>query len=89
MKIINSGNTIKLWLSANDTYDWANRPGASWPCSFLAGKKLFAEFDNGDLVDFAVNGKDGVDVDCNEFTAITDDFIEASNEGSETAKKAG
>ena len=75
MRIEKQGTTVKLWLSANDTYNWANRPNASWPCSVLAGKRLFAEFDDGDLVDFAVNGKRSLDVTADEFTAITDDFI--------------
>lgn len=75
MKKKKQGNTVKLWLSANDTYAWANRPGAAWPCSFLAGKRLFAEFDDGDLVDYAVDGKCG-EVPVDEFNAITSDFLE-------------
>jgi len=66
----------KLWLSASDTYDWAHRIGNSWPCSFYAGQRLFAEFDcNGDLVDIAVNGRLEEDGDGNEFNAITSDFL--------------
>lgn len=72
--------TVKLWLSATDTEDWATRPGESWPCSGLAGKRLFAEFDRNGLVDIAVNGKAG---DCTgqhsgnsaEFNAITSDHL--------------
>lgn len=75
MRIEKTGTTIELWLSAKDTYNWATRTGNAWPCSQLAGKRLFAEFDNGDLVDYTVNGKDGVDIPADEFTAITDDFI--------------
>lgn len=75
MRIKRYNNTVKLWLSANDTYDWANKPGASWPCSELAGHRLFAEFDNGDLIDYAVDGKDHVMVLADEFTAMTDDFL--------------
>jgi hypothetical protein len=66
-------NTI--WLSANDTYDWANRPGARWPGSFLAGRRLVATFeDNGDLVDLLIDGGQG-DQDCpsDEFDAIIAD----------------
>ena len=44
-QITDSG--VKLWLSANDTYRWATRPRAAWPCSELAGNRLFAEFDRG------------------------------------------
>ena len=69
-----SGNTI--WLSARDTYDWANKPGASWPCSFLSNRRVVAVFeDNGDLVDLAIDGGRG-DQDCpaDEFNAIMADF---------------
>ena len=81
MKVERHGNTVKVWLSANDTYDWAHRPGAAWPCSFLADKTLFAEFDDGDLVNYAVDGTTGEDVDlpADEFDAITSDFIKASS----------
>lgn len=79
MRIEKTGTTVKLWLSTKDTYDWAlgraDWWGTGWPCSQLSGKRLFAEFDNGDLVDYAVNGKNGVDIPGDEFTAMTDDFI--------------
>jgi hypothetical protein len=77
MKVERYGDIIiKLWLTAEDTHDWANRPGAAWPCSELAGKELFAEFHNGDLVDFTVDGKDQIDVGCEEINAVTSDFLE-------------
>lgn len=79
MRMEKIGTTVKLWLSTNDTYNWAHRPNTGsfpfWPCSQLAGKRLFAEFDDDDLVNYTVDGKDSVDVPVNEFTAITDDFI--------------
>lgn len=77
MRINTSTGTVKLWLSAEDTRQWACKPGV-WPCSFLAGKTLYAEFEagSGDLIDFTVDGRDGVDVDCDEFNAITSDFLE-------------
>lgn len=71
----------KLWLSANDTYNWAHKASAAWPCSFLSDKRLFAEFEpNGDLVELAVNGGKG-DQDCpaDEFNAIVEDFIGSSH----------
>ena len=76
MRIVREGNTVKLWLSANDTYEWAHRSGAAWPCSTLSGRRLFAEFSDGDLVDISINGGRG-DQDCDghEFNAITDDAI--------------
>lgn len=66
---------FKIWLSARDTYNWAHRPGATWPCSFLSDRQVFAEFDlAGDLVDLQIDGGRG-DQDCpaDEFTACIDD----------------
>lgn len=77
MRIKRYDGTIKLWLSARDTYDWAHRPRAAWPCSFLSDRRLFAEFtENGDLVDLAIDGGRG-DQDCpsDELNAITSDFL--------------
>lgn len=73
MKQEKNGNTIKLWLSDKDTYDWAHKPGATWPCSILSGKQLFAEFLNGDLVLYV----GPADVSSGEFNAITKDFLGA------------
>ena len=75
MKVQISYNSVKLWLSANDTYNWADTAGASWPCSELADKRLFAEFDPNGLVDFTVNGKDSIDIPSDEFNALTSDFL--------------
>lgn len=60
---------IKLWLSASDTEDWAERPGARWPCSQLSGHRLFAEFDRNGLVDLAIDGKEAGELDGTEFNA--------------------
>ena len=68
---------IKIWISANDTENWATRPGQRWPCSTLRGRKVFAEFEkNGDLVDLVIDGGKG-DQDCdgNEFNAMISDFV--------------
>jgi hypothetical protein len=77
MKIERHGDVVKLWLSADDTYQWANGRAVTWPCSRLAGKKLFAEFCDGDLVDYSVDGKCGccTDIPADEFNAITSDFL--------------
>jgi hypothetical protein len=74
IKILETG--VILWLSASDTYGWANRPRSSWPCSVLAGHRLFAVFDEKGLVDLTIDGKDSEDVDVTEFNAITSDFLE-------------
>lgn len=70
--IFDSG--VKLWLSARETYDWAHRPGSSWPCSQLSDKRLFVEFDRNGLCDLAINGR-MTDCDANELNAITSDFL--------------
>ena len=74
MRIKRYGKTVKVWLSANDTYDWVHRAGAAWPCSQLSGHRVFAEFDNGDLVDFTIDGK-MKDCDNTEFSAIMADLV--------------
>ena len=65
-----------IWLSKNDTYNWAHRDGANWPCSFLSGRRVFVEFDgqNGDLVDLLIDNGSG-DQDCpsDELDAILND----------------
>ena len=72
------GEYFKLWLSANDTYNWAHKSNAIWPGSFLSDKSLFVEIDreNGDLIDMLINGGRG-DQDCpsDELTAIVEDFL--------------
>ena len=76
-RIQQTGNTTKLWLSAADTQAWANRPGAGWPCSVAAGHSLFAEFDEGDLVDVKLAGRADEDLPGDEFNALTSDFLRA------------
>jgi hypothetical protein len=71
-QIFDSG--AKLWLSANDTYCWAHRPGACWPCSELSGNRLFVEYDRGGLVDLTINGRIG-DCPAHELTAIVSDHL--------------
>ena len=77
MRIKRSQYGVNLWLSARDTYEWARKPGAAWPCSQISGRRLFAAFErNGDLVDVSIDGGRGEqDVDANEFNAITADFL--------------
>ena len=74
MRIKKSKQGIQLWLSANDTYNWAHKSGASWPCSVLSGHRLYAEFINFDLVDMTIDGK-RKDCPADEFNAITSDFL--------------
>jgi hypothetical protein len=79
MRIQKGDGTVKVWASANDTYDWAHRPGESWPCSMFSGHRLFAEFSNGDLVDFTIDGKYGRDIDGAEFNAFIEDTLGSVN----------
>ena len=68
----------QLWISANETYEWAHRAGASWPCSTLSNRRLFVEFDaRGNLVDLTIDGRNDVDCDANELSALTSDFLRA------------
>ena len=58
----------KIKASENDTYAWAHRAGAAWPCSDLSGHRVFAELDlRGDLVDLLIDGKfEQSDIDIHE-----------------------
>ncbi len=77
MRVKDYGNSVSIWLSARDTYDWSTKPGAAWPCSTIASKRLFAAFDSTGLVDMSVNGRytPTQEIDGNEFNAITSDFL--------------
>jgi hypothetical protein len=78
MRVQEGELTVKIWASARDTYDWAHRPGASWPCSQLSDHRLFAEFFNGDLVDLAIDGR-MKDIDATEFNAFIKDKLGSIN----------
>ena len=80
MRIHKSEYGTKIWLSARDTYAWAHRPGAAWPCSQLSDRRVFAELDaHGDLVDMALDGGRGdQDCDANEFNALVSDMLRTS-----------
>jgi hypothetical protein len=66
-----------LWLSARDTYDWATRPGAAWPCSQLSDHRCVVVVDSNGLCDFTLDGRDA-DVDGNELDACVADHIPQS-----------
>ena len=76
MRLEKSGQGYtELWLSANDTYGWAHRQGAIWPCSELSGHRLYAQFsEHGDLIDMTIDGR-SKDCSADEFNAITSDFL--------------
>ena len=68
-------NGLNLWISARETEEWAAGRATfgegRWPCSDLSGHRVFAQFDSNGLVDLAIDGKDSVDIDANEFNALT------------------
>lgn len=74
----NSGYLV-VKASADDTYRWAHRAGAWWPCSVLSGHRFRAEFEpNGDLVGLTVDGRDAPQgLASDELDAITSDLIRA------------
>lgn len=83
MRINKTDWSTQLWLSANDTYDWANKSGGKWPCSVLSGHRLYAEFDkDNNLVDIRIDGRIQRIVNCpvDEFNAITSDFMKAGKQ---------
>lgn len=72
VKVYETG--VRIWLSANDTHRWANRPHASWPCSQLADRRVFAEFDSNGLLDMSIDGR-CEDCDATEFNALVCDHL--------------
>ncbi len=75
MRLQDNGDSIALWVSANDTYDWAHKVNASWPCSALSGHRFFMAGDSNGLLEFTIDGKDG-DVDAHEFNACVSDMLD-------------
>jgi hypothetical protein len=75
MRLQDNGTGFVLWASANDTRDWASRPGEAWPCSTLAGRRFVACFDENGLLDLSVDGRDAPDdIDGWELSAIVADL---------------
>ena len=79
-----AGFTVEL--TAEETRKWANRPGSRWPCSKAAGRKIWAQFGPGGLVDLKVDGRrldpadgeypDGsAEIPANEFNALMADKL--------------
>jgi hypothetical protein len=59
MRIKDNGSNVTIWVSAKDTYEWANEINNVWPCSELSGHRFVATFDSNGLLDLTVNGKEG------------------------------
>ena len=75
MRIKEHTGGYNLWLNKNDTYRWAHKTGASWPCSLLSGKSLFVAVDSNGLCDYSVNGKEYPDLSGDELTACVTDHL--------------
>lgn len=65
-----------LLLSAQDTRDWAHKPGAVWPASKLSGLRLQVFADETGLVSYATD-EPWTDVPYHEITACVADFLPA------------
>ena len=82
MKLIDTGDGFKLWLSRNDTSDWAfglGPNGKKWPCSGCEGRRLFVEFDQNGLLDMTVDGRSSfgrIHIGSDELSAIVCDHVE-------------
>lgn len=67
---------VVVWISARETYDWAHRADAAWPCSRLSNKRLCATFDNHGLSELTVDGRSpSDDLDGTELSAICADHL--------------
>ena len=76
MKTALHSSALYLWLSASETSAWARKPGAAWPCSFLAGRRVFAAFDRNGLCDLSIDGGRGEqDAPGDELSAICADYL--------------
>ena len=66
-----------MYLNDNDTWDWANKIGAAWPGSSLAGERCAVYVDSNGLYDLTVNGRDvsNGDIDTTELEAIVSDHL--------------
>ena len=75
MRIEESITGYSIWLSARDTYNWANKAGARWPCSELCGNRFMACVDANGLCDFTLNGAGDIDVNGTELAACITDHL--------------
>jgi hypothetical protein len=79
MKIIRHGTTgYTMYLSAQDTCNWATCPGKRWPCSRLAGHHTVVQVDRNGLFDFSVTGsQSNGPIENNELEACVADHLPA------------
>lgn len=77
MRVTVTDTTLLLHADGDDTYNWAHKPGAVWPCSVLAGQPFRAMFDRNGLLDFASPADSG-DLSGAELSACAADLLEAT-----------
>lgn len=66
--------TVRISATHSQLYDWANRPGYSWPCSTLTDcTYVSATFNADGLVDIDHPGT--YELDANEFNAWSSDVL--------------
>ncbi len=75
MRIQKHEGGYTMWLSAFDTYEWAHKAGAIWPCSTLSDKRCMVTVNFNGLCDFTVNGRDSDSIDGTELAAIVSDHL--------------
>ena len=84
MRLKTDGAMIRLWLSANDTYEWAHKSGEVWPCSRLSGKAVYIEIEKSsdNIIEIKVNGRvpgNRVIDDHSELYALVGDKLKEAN----------
>lgn len=77
MRVLSDGNSYRMWLSPRNTTAWANKSGAAWPCSTIAGHSLYVEVDSTGLCDLAIDGRADLAIDGHELAAIVADHLPA------------
>jgi len=75
MRISKRDNGYTMWLSARDTHAWANKSGAVWPCSQLAGRRLVVTVERNGLCGLARDGHQTGSVSESELIAIVTDYL--------------
>ena len=75
MRISKRDNGYTMWLSARDTYAWANKEGAVWPCSRLAGHRLAVVVNRNGLFELISDGHQTGSVNESELIAIVTDHL--------------
>lgn len=76
MKIQKTENGTKIFLSKNDSWRWAMRPGRSWPCSTLSDKRIYVELaSNNDIIDVRINGRNPKNIDSHELRSLLKDIL--------------